>query len=393
MAEKRDYYEVLGVSKTASADEIKSAYRKLAMKYHPDRNPGDKAAEEKFKEAAEAYDVLHDAQKRQAYDQFGHQGVNGQGFGGFGGGGMSMDDIFAAFGDLFGGRGGGFGGGFGDFFGGGARTRRDPDAPEDGEDLTMSIELDFDEAVFGSERKMQLDVPGECDACGGTGAAAGSRRVQCKHCGGRGVIVGGGGIFRVRQTCPVCRGEGSVIEKPCRKCGGTGHVAQRREVTLKIPAGIDDGSRLRLAGKGAAGVRGGANGDLYVLVRVRKSDLFERDGLDLAVDVPVSPFLAALGGKVDVPTPQGTASLKLPPGTQNGRIFRLGGMGVKSLRGAGCGDVHARITFEVPENLDKRQKELLEEFQKSAREKNFPQAQSFANKARTFFAHKDKLVK
>lgn len=387
MAEKRDYYEVLGVPKTASADEIKSAYRKLAMKYHPDRNPGDKAAEEKFKEAAEAYDVLHDPQKRQTYDQFGHAGMNSQGFGGFGGGGMSMDDIFSAFGDLFGGR----GGGFEDFFGGG-RSRRDANGPEAGEDLTVTLDLDFDEAVFGSKRTIKMNIPGECDACGGTGAAAGSKRVTCKTCGGRGAILGGGGIFRIRQTCPACHGEGSIIEKPCRKCGGSGHVSVPRSISLTIPAGVDDGSRLRLPGKGAAGVRGGPNGNLYVLLRVRDSDLFVRDGLDLAVDVPVSPVVAALGGEVDVPTPHGAARLKIPAGTQNGKVFRLGGKGVPSMRGSGVGDMHARIVFEVPQNLSRKQKEALEEFLKASEPKNFPEAQSFANKSRIFFAHKEKLT-
>ena len=254
MAEKRDYYEVLGVAKTASADEIKSAYRKLAMKYHPDRNPGDKAAEEKFKEAAEAYDVLHDPEKRQRYDQFGHQAFQG-GAGGYGPGGMNMDDIFSMFGDIFGGRGGGFSGGFGGFeemFGGGRRQQRraDPNGPRRGDDMTFRLEIDFDEAIFGSERELELTLPEQCSECGGTGAAAGSRRVTCKTCGGAGVVIGGSGFFQVRQTCPTCGGEGSVLEKPCRKCRGTGHVSAPRKIALKIPAGVDDGSRLRLAGKG-----------------------------------------------------------------------------------------------------------------------------------------------
>lgn len=390
MAEKRDYYEVLGVPRTASADEIKSAYRKLAMKYHPDRNPGDKAAEEKFKEAAEAYDVLHDPAKRQNYDQFGHQGANGQGFGGFGGGGMSMDDIFSMFGDLFGGRSGGRGG-FGDFFGGGRRP--DPNAPERGEDITVRLDIDFDEAVFGSERTIDMNVPGECPSCHGTGATPGTGRSTCKSCGGRGAILGGGGIFRIRQTCPTCGGEGTVLEKPCRKCGGSGSVSTPRQIALKIPAGIEDGSRLRVAGKGAAGLRGAPPGDLYVLLRVRPSDLFEREGLDLAVDVPVSPVVAALGGEVEIPTPHGMASVKIPAGTQNGRIFRLAGKGVYSPRSGAAGDMHARIVFEVPQNLDRRQRETLEAFQKSVSQKNFPESARLADKARIFFAHKEKLSK
>ena len=274
MADKRDYYEVLGVSRTATADEIKSAYRKLAMKYHPDRNPGDKAAEEKFKEAAEAYDVLHDPEKRQRYDQFGHQAF-ANGGGGFGAGGMNMDDIFSMFGDVFGGRmhGGGFGG-FEEFFGGGRQRAADPNAPQRGDDMTFRLAIDFDEAIFGSERTLELTLPAQCPDCRGTGAADGSKRVTCRTCGGRGVVIGGGGFFQVRQTCPTCGGEGTVIEKPCRTCRGSGHVTRPQKIALRIPAGVDSGSRLRLAGKGAGGLRGGENGDLYVQLEVRPSDIF-----------------------------------------------------------------------------------------------------------------------
>ena len=397
MAEKRDYYEVLGVAKTASADEIKSAYRKLAMKYHPDRNPGDKAAEEKFKEAAEAYDVLHDPEKRQRYDQLGHQAFQG-GAGGYGPGGMNMDDIFSMFGDIFGGRGGGFSGGFGGFeemFGGGRRQQRraDPNGPRRGDDMTFRLEIDFDEAIFGSERELELTLPEQCSECGGTGAAAGSRRVTCKTCGGAGVVIGGSGFFQVRQTCPTCGGEGSVLEKPCRKCRGTGHVSAPRKIALKIPAGVDDGSRLRLAGKGGGGLRGGENGDLYVQLSVRESDIFEREGQYLGVDIPVSPVLAALGGTVSVPTPEGEAQLKIPAGTPNGKVFRLRGKGVPSLRGGPAGDLDARIVFEVPTNLDRKQRAALEEFQKLSSASTFPAAQSFANKTKVFFAHRDKLRK
>jgi len=393
MADKRDYYEVLGVAKNATADEIKSAYRKLAMKYHPDRNPGDKAAEEKFKEAAEAYDVLHDAEKRQRYDQFGHQAFDGGAGGGYGAGGMSMDDIFSMFGDLFGGRGGGGFGGFDDFFGGGGRGRRgaNPNAPRRGDDMTFRLDVDFDEALFGSERTIDITLPSQCDECGGTGAAKGSKRTTCKTCGGHGVVIGGSGFFQVRQTCPTCGGEGSVLERPCRACRGTGHVSKPRHITLKIPAGVDSGSRLRLAGKGGGGLRGGENGDLYVHIGVRESDIFVRDGLDLGVDIPVSPVLAALGGTIDVPTPQGVAQLKLPPGTPSGKVFRLRGKGVPSLRGGASGDLDARIVIEVPAHLDGRQRAALEAFQKVATESTFPEQQRFQGKARVFFAHRDKL--
>lgn len=398
MADKRDYYEVLGVSKTATADEIKSAYRKLAMKYHPDRNPGDKAAEEKFKEAAEAYDVLHDPEKRQRYDQFGHAGLGGGpgGSGGYGAGGMNMEDIFSMFGDIFGGHGGGGGfGGFEEFFGGGGRRARaaDPNARRRGDDMTYRLDIDFDEAIFGSERTIDVTLPAACPECGGSGAAAGSKRVTCSTCGGRGQVIGGGGFFQVRQTCPTCGGAGSVIEKPCRKCRGTGHIAMPQHIALKIPAGVDDGSRLRLSGKGGGGLHGGPNGDLYVQIAVRESDIFERDGQELGVDVPVSPVLAALGGTVEVPTPEGAATLKIPAGTPNGKLFRLRGKGVPSLRGGSAGDLTVRIVFEVPTNLDRRQKAALEEFQKLVSGGTFPEAQAFANRMKVFFAHKAKLQK
>ena len=392
MAEKRDYYEVLGVAKTASADEIKSAYRKLAMKYHPDRNPDNPAAKEKFTEISEAYEVLSNPEKRQRYDQFGHQGVD------FGPGGFDFGRDFSHFqdvdlndilGSVFG---GGFSG-FGEFFGGGRRSRpADPNAPRRGDDMTFRLDIDFDEAIFGSERTLDLTLPAQCPDCGGSGSAD-SRRHTCPTCGGAGVVIGGGGFFQVRQTCPTCGGEGSVIDKPCRKCRGTGHVKEPQHISLKIPAGVDSGSRLRLSGKGGGGVRGGENGDLYVLLGVRDSDIFVRDGLDLGVNVPVSPVLAALGGAVAVPTPDGEAHLKIPPGTPNGKVFRLRGKGVPSLRGGSPGDLNARIVFEVPANLDRRQRAALEEFQKLSTPATYPEAQTFANRVKVFFAHRDKLRK
>ena len=393
--QKRDYYEVLGVAKDATADQIKSAYRKLAMKYHPDRNPDNPEAKEKFTEISEAYEVLSNPEKRQRYDQFGHQGVN------FGPGGFDFGRDFSHFQDVdlndilgafFGGMGGG---GFSSFnFGGSRRARQqaNPNAPQRGDDMTFRLDIDFDEAIFGSERTIDLTLPSQCDDCHGTGAAPGSRRVSCATCGGSGYVIGGSGWFQVRQTCPHCGGEGSVIEKPCRTCRGTGHVTKPQHISLKIPQGVDSGSRLRLAGKGGGGVRGGENGDLYVLIGVRDSDLFVRDGLDLGVDIPVSPVTAALGGTVDVPTPEGTATLKLPAGTPNGKVFRLRGKGVTSFRG-GVGDLDARIVFEVPANLDRKQREALEAFQRATNASNYPQAQSFANKSHIFFAHKSKLGK
>ena len=395
MAEKRDYYEVLGVSKTATADEIKSAYRKLAMKYHPDRNPDNPSAKEKFTEISEAYEVLSNPEKRQRNDQFGHQGVN------FGPGGFDFGRDFSHFqdvdlndilGSIFG---GGAFGGFGDLFGGGRRQRRsaDPNAPRRGDDMTFRLAIDFDEALFGSERTLDLTLPAQCPDCRGSGAAAGSKRITCKTCGGAGVVVGGGGFFQIRQTCPTCGGEGTVVEKPCRKCRGTGHMSTPQHISLKIPAGVDNGSRLRLSGKGGGGLRGGENGDLYVLLEVRPSDIFQRDGLDLMVNVPVSPALAALGGTISVPTPDGEAQLKMPAGTQTGKVFRLRGKGVTSLRGGSVGDLDVRIVFEVPVGLDRRQREALENFQKLQSPSNFPATQAFQNRTKIFFSHRDKLKK
>ena len=394
MAEKRDYYEVLGVQKSATADEIKSAYRKLAMKYHPDRNPDNPEAKEKFTEISEAYEVLSNPEKRQRYDQFGHQGVN------FGPGGFDFGRDFSHFqdidlGDILGSIfGGGGRGGFSSFFGGGRQQRTvDPNAPRRGDDMTSRLDIDFDEAIFGSERTIDLDLPAQCTKCNGTGAAPGSQRVTCKTCGGRGVVISGGGFFQMRQTCPHCGGEGTVIEKPCKECRGSGHVTKTQHISVKIPAGVDSGSRLRLAGQGAGGLRGGENGDLYVLLGVRESDIFEREGLDLFVDIPVSPVTAALGGIVNVPTPEGEAQLKIPAGTPNGKVFRLRGKGITSFRGGMPGDVDARIVIEVPATLDRKQRELLEEFQKISGGGTFPEAQTFANRTKVFFSHRDKLRK
>ena len=391
MAEKRDYYEVLGVAKTASADEIKSAYRKLAMKWHPDRNPGNPEAKEKFQEASEAYEVLSNPEKRQRYDQYGHQGVN------FGQGGFDFNNATADFGDifsqLFGGGGGGFADMFGGMFGGGRRRAADPNGPQPGDDMSMELEIDFDEALFGSERTLELTVPDQCPECHGSGAAAGAKRVTCPTCHGHGQVVGGAGFFQIRQACPKCGGSGTVVEKPCGKCRGSGQVRVPRSITLRIPKGVDTGSRLRLGGKGAGGLRGGQPGDLYVVLRVRPSEIFERDDVDLAVDVPVSPILAALGGEVEIPTPEGVATVKLAAGTANGKLLRLRGKGVPDLRGGPAGDLVARIVFEVPQRLTGKQRGLLEDLAKSLDDSNFPGRRDFSAKLKTFYAHKEKLRK
>ena len=394
MAEKRDYYEVLGVSKTASADEIKSAYRKLAMKWHPDRNPDNPEAKAKFQEASEAYEVLSNPEKRQRYDQFGHQGVN------FGPGGFDFGRDFSHFQDVdlndilgafFGGGRGGFGG-FGDFFGGG-RRRADPDGPQPGDDMTMALEIDFDEAIFGSERTLNLTVPDQCPDCHGTGAARGSSRKTCPTCGGHGQVISGGGFFQVRQTCPKCGGAGTVVEKPCPTCRGAGQVRAPRTLTLRIPKGVDTGASLRISGKGGGGLRGGPPGDLYVKLRVRPSEIFEREDNDLYVNVPVSPFTAALGGSVDIPTPDGTANLKIAAGTPNGKMMRLRGKGVPDLHGGPPGDMVARVVFEVPQRLSGKQRGAMEDLAKGLDDSNFPEAQAFARRVKAFYDHKDKLAK
>ncbi len=394
MAEKRDYYEVLGVSKTASADEIKSAYRKLAMKWHPDRNPDNPEAKAKFQEASEAYEVLSNPEKRQRYDQFGHEGVN------FGPGGFDFGRDFSHFQDVdlndilgafFGGGGGRFGG-FGDFFGGG-RRRADPNGPQPGDDMSMELAIDFDEAVFGSERTLDITLPDQCPDCGGTGAARGSSRKTCQTCGGHGQVISGGGFFQVRQTCPRCGGAGTVVEKPCPTCRGAGQVKKPRKITLRIPKGVDTGARLRLSGKGAGGLRGGAPGDLYVELRVRPSELFEREDNDLYVNVPVSPVAAALGGSVDIPTPDGVANVNIAAGTPNGKMLRLRGKGMPDLRGGPAGDLVARIVFEVPQRLTGKQRGALEELAKTLDTSNFPEAQAFARRAKAFYEHKEKLAK
>ena len=393
MAEKRDYYEVLGVSKTASADELKSAYRKLAMKWHPDRNPDNPEAKEKFQEASEAYEVLSNPEKRQRYDQFGHQGVN------FGQGGFDFNNATADFGDIFasifGGGGGGspFGDMFGGMFGGGRRRRADPNGPQAGDDMSMELEVDFEEALFGSERTLELTVPDQCPECHGSGAAAGAKRVTCPTCHGHGQVVGGAGFFQIRQTCPKCGGSGTVVEKPCGKCRGSGQVRTPRSITLRIPKGVDTGSRLRLSGKGAGGLRGGQPGDLYVVLRVRPSEIYEREDLDLAVDVPVSPILAALGGEVEIPTPEGIATVKLAAGTANGKLLRLRGKGVPDLRGGPAGDLVARVVFEVPQRLTGKQRGLLEDLAKSLDDSNFPGRRDFSSRLKTFYSRKDKLTK
>jgi len=392
MPAKRDYYEVLGVSRSASADEIKKNYRKLAMQYHPDRNANNPEAAEKFKELSEAYEILSDEQKRQQYNQYGHEGMKSS----FGPGGFDfsrdfthMSDLQDILGSLFNGE-----GGFGEFMGNsGSRRRSRSGSAQRGDDLRFDIEIDLEEAIFGSEREVELPVTEECDTCHGSGAASGSGREACRQCGGRGFIVSGGGFFQIRQGCPVCNGEGTMIRHPCGKCNGAGRVRARRRLALRIPHGVETGSRLRLSGKGEGGGRGGPPGDLYVVIHVREHELFERQGDDLLCSVPVSPIVAAIGGEIEIPTPDGFAKIKLPPGTPNNKVFRLRDKGVSNLEGRGHGDLHVRVVLEVPSHLSGKQRKLLEDFAAVSEEGNFPEAAGTHKAAETFFARRDVLRK
>ncbi|MGN6555007.1 MAG: molecular chaperone DnaJ, partial [Verrucomicrobiota bacterium] len=332
---KRDYYEILGVSRSASAEEIKKSYRKLAVKYQPDKNPGDKNAEEKFKELGEAYEALNDPQKRAAYDQHGHAAFDRRAGAGAGRGGGGFHDPFDIFREVFGG-----GNMFDDFFGGG---RSDPTQPQRGDDLRYDMEISFEEAAHGCEKEITVTKPDRCDVCKGSGAETGSNTKTCPTCGGRGQVISSRGIFSIAQTCPHCQGAGRVIEKPCKTCRGSGRRDQTSKIKLRIPAGVDTGSRLRSSGNGEGGLRGGPSGDLYVVLHVKPHEIFQRDGDDLLCEVPVSFVQAALGADIEVPTLSGKAEIRIPAGTQPGTMFRLKGRGVKNVQGHGHGDLHVRI--------------------------------------------------
>ena len=370
---KRDYYEVLGVDRGASEQEMKKAYRRLAMKYHPDRNPDDTEAEEKFKEASEAAEILMDAEKRSAYDQFGHAAVDGSagagGFGGFSGGG-SFGSIFE---DVF-----------GDIFGGGGGGRRN--GPNRGADLRYVLNLELEQAVKGCNPKIKVPTLVECVECLGSGARKGSSPTDCVQCGGMGQVTARQGIFSIQQTCPRCRGQGRVITDPCSRCGGQGREQEQKTLSVKVPPGVDSGDRIRLAGQGEAGSRGGPAGDLYVQVEVREHDIFSREGEHLFCDVPISFIDAALGGELEVPTLDGRVNLKIPAETQTGKQFRLRGKGVDvtQVRGGGIGDLYCRITVETPVNLSARQKELLEEFADESSERNRPRQTSWLDGVKSF---------
>ena len=370
---KRDYYEVLGVEKGASEADLKKAYRRLAMKFHPDRNPDDEKAEEKFKEATEAYEVLTDANKRAAYDQYGHAGVDpnmGAGGGGFGGGNFS--DIF---GDVF-----------GDIFGGGGRGGRS--SVQRGSDLRYTLELDLEEAVRGTSVTIRVPTLVACETCDGSGAKKGTTPVTCTTCGGHGQVRMQQGFFSVQQTCPRCHGTGKMITDPCNDCHGEGRVEKQKNLSVKVPAGVDTGDRIRLAGEGEAGVNGGPAGDLYVVVSVREHKIFQRDGKNLYCEVPISFVDAALGGELEVPTLDGRVKLKIPEGAQTGKLFRLRGKGVTPVRGGSPGDLLCRVVVETPVNLTKRQRELLEALRQTLEAEGSsqsPRAKSWFDGVKNFF--------
>ena len=365
---KRDYYEVLGVDKSATDPEIKKAFRRTAMKYHPDRNPDNDEAGEKFKEAQEAYEILGDEEKKAAYDRFGHAGVDPNAAGGAGGfGGAGFSDVF---GDVF-----------GDIFGGGGRRS----TPDRGSDLRYDLQLDLEDAVKG--KTIQIDVPTmvHCETCDGSGARPGTSPTTCETCGGTGQVRMSQGFFSVQQTCPHCRGTGKIISDPCGDCHGQGVKKERKTLSVKIPAGVDTGDRIRLSGKGEAGPNGGPNGDLYVQMHVREHPIFVRDGSHLHCEVPISFTQAALGGELEVPTLSGKVKLKVPAETQSGKLFRLRGKGVAPVRGGGVGDLLCRVVVETPINLNADQKELLQTFEGSLKGKHSPRTTNWFDGVKKFF--------
>ena len=375
MATKREYYEILEVTRTANGEEIKKSYRKLAVKFHPDKNPGDHTAEEKFKELGEAYDVLSDADKRAAYDRYGHAAF-AQGNAGARGAAGGMHDPFDIFREVFGGV-------FGGAQGGGGRSERE--GKQRGSDLRYDMQIGLEEAAFGCDKEIEVSKLEGCSVCEGTGAEQGSRAVTCPGCNGRGQVISSRGFFQVSQTCGRCRGTGTVIERPCRKCGGEGRAEMTSRIKLKIPAGIEDGSRLRSSRNGEAGIRGGPPGDLYVVIHIKEHEIFERDGDALFCEIPVSFTTASLGGEVEVPTLEGKAHLKIPAGTQGATVFKLRGKGIPSLNSSTRGDLMVRVLVEVPTKLNSEQRRKLEEFAELMGEDNSPLHQSFFDKAKEFF--------
>ena len=370
---KRDYYEVLGVSKSASADEIKKAYRRLAMKHHPDRNKDDTGSDGRFKEVKEAYEVLRNSDKRAAYDRFGHDGLRGAGMGGPGG--FSAEGFSDIFGDVF-----------GDIFGGGGR--RGGAQVFRGADLGYELRLDLERAVRGDTVTIEVPSQVTCEVCDGSGAKKGTTPTQCSTCGGAGQVRMQQGFFSIQQTCPACKGAGTMISDPCETCHGRGRVRKTRTLSVKVPAGVDDGDRIRLSGEGEAGRNGGPPGDLYVEIRINPHKIFLRDGADLSCEVPISFSMAALGGEVELPTLEGNVSLKVPAGTQSGKVFRLRGKGVTTVRDPRKGDLFAKVAVETPVNLTNEQKELLSKFDDTVQaggDKHSPRADTWFDTVKRFF--------
>jgi len=377
-ATKRDYYEVLEVTRTAASEEVKKSYRRLAVKCHPDKNPGDPHAEERFKELGEAYDVLMDDQKRAAYDRFGHAAF-AQGNAGAGG----FHDPFDLFREVFGGSAGGPGGIFEQFFGGaGGGTR---EARHRGSDLRYDLQIRLEEAASGCEKEIEITKLDACGRCAGSGAEPGSRAASCPTCGGRGQVISSRGFFQVSQTCARCRGTGQIVEKPCKECAGEGRLENTSRIKLKIPAGIEDGSRLRSSRNGEAGIRGGSPGDLYVVIHIKEHEIFQREEENLFCEIPVKFVTAAIGGEVRVPTLDGEGALKIPAGTQGGSLFKLRGKGMPSLSTGVRGDLMVRVLVEVPTRLNAEQKRKLEEFAELMGDENTPLHKGFFEKAKEFF--------
>ena len=381
MATKKDYYEVLGLSREASEEDIKKSYRKLAMKYHPDRNPDNPKAEEQFKEAKEAYETLSDDQKRAAYDQYGHAAFESGGGAGAGFGGAGFGDAFGdIFGDIFGGRG----------QGGGQRNN-----VYRGADLRYNMEISLEDAAKGTETKIRIPVQSACETCKGSGARPGTQPVTCTTCAGHGQVRMQQGFFSVQQTCPKCHGNGKMVKDPCPTCSGAGRVKQNKTLSVKIPAGVDEGDRIRLTGEGEAGVNGGPTGDLYVVIHLKAHEIFQRDGGNLHCEMPISFSTAALGGEIEVPTLGGSAKMKIPPETQTGGVFRLKGKGIKPLRQSDHGDIMVHVVVETPVKLTEKQKDLLREFDTSTQAdagKHSPKNKSWVDKAKDFFGWFTKLT-
>ncbi len=380
---KRDYYEILAVERDVTTDDLKKSYRKLAVKFHPDKNPGDAKAEERFKELGEAYDVLSDPNKRAAYDRYGHAAF-AQGGAGRAAGGVDPFDLFR---EVFGGGGGGEGAGgiFEQFFGGGGRGGTDREGRQRGSDLRYDLQVSLEEAAAGIEKEIEIKKLTACEVCHGSGAEAGSQAVTCRTCQGRGQVITSRGFFQVSQTCPRCRGTGTIIENPCKNCGGEGRLEKTSRIKLKIPPGIDDGARLRSGGNGESGIRGGPAGDLYVVMHVAEHPVFQREEDNLYCEVPISFMTAALGGEIKVPTLEGQAALKIPAGTQSNTMFKLRGRGMPDVNTRVRGDLLTRVMVEVPTRLDAEQRQKLEEFAALCGEENSPLHKSFFEKAKEFF--------